>query len=89
MSNVTEKYYFRNTFPKLYDRNPILPVGSKGGLANYTNGHNHTNYHTRMREGNVFILSVWLSTRAITFECLNIETFLVWWYILTKNLGLV
>ena len=40
----------------------------------------------RMREGNVFILSVrlsiCLSVQAITFECFDIETwFLVWWYI--------
>ena len=55
-------------------------------------------YRPRMREGNVFILSVsvsvclsvclsvcvYLSVRAITFECLDIETsFLVWCYILT------
>ena len=41
-------------------------------------------YRTRMREGNVFILSACQSVRAITFECLDIETsFLVWWYIWT------
>ena len=34
-------------------------------------------------EGNVFIVSVCLSVRAITFETIDLETsFLVWWYIL-------
>ena len=37
-------------------------------------------YRPRMREGDVFILSVCLSVPAIAFECLDIETsFLVWW----------
>ena len=42
-------------------------------------------YHRpRMREGNVFILSVCLSVWAITFECFDIETsFMVWYNILT------
>ena len=36
-------------------------------------------YRPRMREGNVFILSVYLSVRAITFEYLEIESsFFVW-----------
>ena len=40
-------------------------------------------YHPRMREGNVFILSVYvsvcMSVRAKTFECLDIEaSFFVW-----------
>ena len=59
-----------------------------------------TFYRPRMREGNVFILSVCvsvslcvcvcvclcvcLSIRAITSECLDIQTSIfVWWYILT------
>ena len=40
-----------------------------------------------MRKGNVFILpvrqSVCLSVQAITFECLDITSFYVWWDILT------
>ena len=49
-----------------------------------------TCYRAHMRKGNVFILcvcaclSVFVSIRAITFECLGIGTsFLVWCYILT------
>ena len=41
-------------------------------------------YCPRLREGNVFILSVCVSVWAITFKFLTIETsFLVCWYILT------
>ena len=45
-------------------------------------------YNPRMREGNVFVLSVRLSVcvsvQAITFEYLDIESsFLVWWDTLT------
>ena len=46
-----------------------------------------TSYRPRMQEGNVFILSVCLcvclSIQAITFECLDIETLFLVWYILT------
>ena len=52
----------------------LLKVKMSSGI-NYFNTIFIMDYYLpRMREGNVFILSIYASVRAITFECLEIET---------------